>query len=209
MERAAKDRNKRNSERLLALSALGQHPWQQPDFIERNRKRQLALFAAGEHPFQRPDVIESNRERNSVRQLALSNIGEHNFQRPDVIKRNSVRQLALSDIGEHPFQRPDVIESYREHQLALTDIGEHNFQCPEVMEKISKSNSKRELENWSNGTYNFQQGIHWRHAKALKTGEKGEWTDEEESKLTMLVGKHGLRYGTWIEINKEMSGECS
>ena len=89
MERAAKERNKRNSERLLALSALGQHPWQQPDFIERKRKHLLALFAAGEHPFQPPpELIESNREQNSVRQLALSDIGEHNFQHPDVIKSN-------------------------------------------------------------------------------------------------------------------------
>ena len=80
-------------------------------------------------------------------QLALSDIGEHNFQRLDVIERNREHLRALSDIGEHPFQRLDVIERNRENQLALTNIGEHIFQHPKVMEKISKSNSKRELEN--------------------------------------------------------------
>ncbi|KAL3773591.1 hypothetical protein ACHAW5_007872 [Stephanodiscus triporus] len=77
------------------------------------------------------------------------------------------------------------------------------------MEKTSKTNSKCKLENWSNSTHNFQQEIHWRHTKALKTGKKGEWTDEEDSKLTMLVGKHGLGYGTWIEIEKEMPGRTA
>ena len=127
---AAKEKNERNSERLLTLSALGQHPWQQPNFIERNRKRQLDLSANGVHNFQREDVIEQN----------------------------------------------------------------------------SLHHSKRELENWSNNRHNFQQGTHWRHSKAMKTGEKGEWTDEEDSKLTMLVGKYGRK---WIQIQKEMPGECS
>ena len=73
----------------------------------------------------------------------------------------------------------------------------------------SKSNSKRQLENWNNDTHNIQQAKDWSHTKALKAGEKGPWTDAEDSKLTMLVSKHGLVYWTWSEIEKEMPGECS
>jgi hypothetical protein len=39
MKLAFTEKNKRTSERLLALSDLGKHPWQQPEFIERNSKR--------------------------------------------------------------------------------------------------------------------------------------------------------------------------
>jgi hypothetical protein len=43
----------------------------------------------------------------------------------------------------------------------------------------------------------------------MKTGEKGVWTDEEDSELKRLVGKHGIGYGAWIKIKNEMPGECS
>jgi hypothetical protein len=105
---AAKEKNKRNSERLLALSELGQHPWQQPEFIERNSKR--------------------NREQESDRQLALSSVGEHNFQRKDVVESNRKRQLTLFSVGEHNFQREDVVEKTSKRELENFSNGTHNFQ---------------------------------------------------------------------------------
>jgi hypothetical protein len=203
MKRAAKERNKRNSERLLALSDLGKHPWQQPHFIERNRKRLLTLSALGKHPWQQPNFIE----QHIIRHLALSDIGEHNLQREDVIEQNRERELTLSDIGEHNFQRPELIEQNREQnslrQLALSDIGEHNFQHEDVSMLVSKN----QREKISNGTHNFQLAKKERRAAA--TGGTGPWTDEEDRKLTMLVSEHGIVYGTWIKIAKEIPGECS
>ncbi len=105
MERAAKEKNKRNSERLLVLSALGQHPWQQPKFIENSRMRQLVLYSTGEHNFQREDVIESNREQVRLHQFALFSVGEHNFQREDVFEKRSIEMFERSKNGTNPFQQ--------------------------------------------------------------------------------------------------------
>jgi hypothetical protein len=88
----------------------------------------------------------------------------------------------------------------RQRQLALSSVGEHVFQREDVIEKASK----RELENYSNRTHNFQESYKKRRSAA--TGGTGLWTDEEDSELTRLVSIHGMK---WIEIKKEIPGECS
>ena len=61
------------------MSAIGQHPWQQPELIERNRDRLLDLSAIGQHPFQQPEFIERNRENKIERVNELVAQGKHNF----------------------------------------------------------------------------------------------------------------------------------
>jgi hypothetical protein len=83
MKLAAWEKNKRNSERLLDLSAIGQHPWQRPECIERDRdrtcNRNLDLIAIGQHPWQQTEYIERDCENQSERQIELIAQGKHIF----------------------------------------------------------------------------------------------------------------------------------
>jgi hypothetical protein len=83
MKLAAWEKNKRNSERLLNLSAIGQHPWQRPECIERNcyhtRNRNLDLIAIGQHPWQQMEYIERDCKNRSERQIELIAQGKHVF----------------------------------------------------------------------------------------------------------------------------------
>ncbi len=80
---AAREKNKRNSEHLLDLSAKGKHPWQQPEFVGHHRKRTrdclLDLSASGQHPLQQPEMIERERENHSKRANESVAQGKHNF----------------------------------------------------------------------------------------------------------------------------------
>jgi hypothetical protein len=53
LKRAAKEKNAGTSERLSELAERGEHPWQQPEFInahsERTSKRMRDLVVQGEH----------------------------------------------------------------------------------------------------------------------------------------------------------------
>jgi hypothetical protein len=125
MKHAAHDeKNKRNSERLLDLSASGQHPFQQPELIERNRHSLLDMSAIGQHPWQQPEFTKRNRDHL----LDLSAIGQHPWQQPELIKRHCDCLLDLSDIGQHPWQLPELIEHTRDRLLDLSAIGQHPWQ---------------------------------------------------------------------------------
>jgi len=67
------------------LVERGEHPWQQPEFIEETSKQMRDLVARGEHLFQQPEFIEEN----SKRARALVDIGKHQFQQPEFIEENS------------------------------------------------------------------------------------------------------------------------
>jgi hypothetical protein len=123
MKLASLEKNKRNSECLLDLSAIGQHPWQQPEFIKRNRER----------------------TRDPL--LDLSAIGQHPFQQPELIERNHDCFLDLSAIGQHPFQQPELIERNRENHIErqnkLVAQGKHNF----ITENPAKKRLKKLFED--------------------------------------------------------------
>jgi hypothetical protein len=59
LKKAAKGKNARTSERMRDLAERGEHPWQQPEFInahsERTSKRMRDLVARGKHSFQQPE----------------------------------------------------------------------------------------------------------------------------------------------------------
>jgi hypothetical protein len=59
LKRAAEEKNARTSKRMRGLVARGEHPWQQPEFInahsERTSKRMRDLVARGKHSFQQPE----------------------------------------------------------------------------------------------------------------------------------------------------------
>ena len=80
LKKAAEEKNARTSERLSDLAERGEHPWQQPEFInahsERTSKRMRDLVARGEHQFQQLEFIEANSER----MRALVENGEYHFQ---------------------------------------------------------------------------------------------------------------------------------
>ena len=62
LKKAAEEKNACTSKRLRELSAIGEHPWQQPEFIKAHskhtRRRMRDLVARGEHLFQQPEFIE-------------------------------------------------------------------------------------------------------------------------------------------------------
>jgi hypothetical protein len=64
MRLAAEKRHKRTSNRLLELSAKGEHQLQQPEFIEQHSKRTgnclLDLSAKCEHQWQQPEFIDQH-----------------------------------------------------------------------------------------------------------------------------------------------------
>ena len=68
-----------NRDHLLDLSASGQHPFQQPEFIENTRDRLLDLSAIGQHLFQQLEFIERNRENQIERVNELVAQGKHHF----------------------------------------------------------------------------------------------------------------------------------
>jgi hypothetical protein len=81
---AAHEKNKRNSEHLLDLSASRQHPFQQPELIERHLDHLLDLSASRQHNFQQPELIE----RHPDRLLDLSASVQHPWQQPEFIERH-------------------------------------------------------------------------------------------------------------------------
>jgi hypothetical protein len=85
LKKAAEEKNARTSERMRDLVERGEHPWQQPEFIEETSKQMRDLVARGEHLFQQPEFIEEN----SKRARALVDIGKHQFQQPEFIEENS------------------------------------------------------------------------------------------------------------------------
>ena len=62
MKLAACEKNKRNSERLLDVSACSQHPFQQPELIKHHRDRLVDLSASGQHYFQQQKLIKRHRD---------------------------------------------------------------------------------------------------------------------------------------------------
>jgi hypothetical protein len=95
LKKAAKEKNARTSKRLSDLAERGEHPWQQPEFIEahseRTSERMRALVEKGEHLFQQPEFIEENSECKSKRARALVEKGEHHLQQPEFIQANCER----------------------------------------------------------------------------------------------------------------------
>ena len=126
LKRSAKEKNARTSERMRDLVERGEHPWQQPEFIN------------------------AHSERTSERMRALVDIGEHLFQQPWFIEENRKQQRALVDIGEHLFQQPEFIERTRD----LVVRGEHLFQQPEYKQQRSEDEKKRkhDLRKLSSGS---------------------------------------------------------
>jgi hypothetical protein len=126
LKKAAEEKNARTSKRLRDLAEKGEHPWQQPEFIN------------------------AHSERTSERMRALVDIGEHLFQQPWFIEENRKQQRALVDIGEHLFQQPEFIERTRD----LVVRGEHLFQQPEYKQQHSEDEKKRkhDLRKLSSGS---------------------------------------------------------
>ena len=62
LKRAAEEKHACNSEQLSELAEIGNHPWQQPEFInahsKHTRERMRELVARSEHLFQKPEFIE-------------------------------------------------------------------------------------------------------------------------------------------------------
>jgi hypothetical protein len=113
LKRAAEEKNARTSERMRDLVERGEHPWQQPEFInahsEHTSERMRDLVAWGKHLFQQPEFIEETSKQ--VR--ALVDVGEHLFQQPEFIEENSERtseqERDLVARGKHLFQQPEFI----------------------------------------------------------------------------------------------------
>ena len=126
LKKAAEEKNARTSKQLRDLAEIGEHPWQQPEFIN------------------------AHSERTSERMRALVDIGEHLFQQPWFIEENRKQQRALVDIGEHLFQHPEFIERTRD----LVVRGEHLFQQPEYKQQRSENKKKRkhDLRKLSSGS---------------------------------------------------------
>ena len=154
LKRSAKEKNARTSERMRDLVERGEHPWQQPEFInahsERTSKRMRDLVAQGEHCFQQQWFIEESRKRAS----ALVALGEHLFQQPEFIEANTERKRDLVARGEHLFQQPEFIEANTEQKRDLVARGEYHFQQPEFIEanreRVRKAkHDKRKLSSGS------------------------------------------------------------
>jgi hypothetical protein len=137
------------------LSASGQHPWQQPEFIERNRERTrerlLDLSASSQNPFQQPELIERNRERL----LDLSARGQNPFQQPELIERNREQLLDLSASGQHPLQQPELIERNRQRLLDLSARGQNPFQQQDFIERNRENRIERANELVAQGKQCF------------------------------------------------------
>ena len=69
LKRAAEEKNARTSEWMRDWIALGDHPWQQPEFIKAHSKhsseRMRDLIARGDHPWQQPKFITAHSKRTS------------------------------------------------------------------------------------------------------------------------------------------------
>ena len=75
LKRAAEEKHARTSVPLLELTAIGDHPWQHPEFIKAHSKRiseqMIDLVARSEYLFQQPEFIEENSKRTSEQMIDL------------------------------------------------------------------------------------------------------------------------------------------
>ena len=187
---AARDKNKRNSERLLDLSASGQHPWQQPESIECNREcnrdRLLNLSASGQHPWQQPEFIERNRECNCDRLLDLSASGQHPLQQPELIERNrenhSKRTNELVAQGKHNFATENPAkkrlkklfeDSESIHYISIYDkTGEYHRQWPNKAWPPKKNSIIFEEDERDGGDTCDSSSWHWLHLYLTSAHQK-------------------------------------
>ena len=137
LKRAAEEKNARTSvqmrDRMRDLAERGEHPWQQPDFINAHRKRTSEqmrdLVERGVYWFQQPEFIEANSKR--MRDLVARR--EHLFQQPEFInansERSSERARELVTRREHLFQQPEYKQQHsedvkrRRHDLRMLSSG--------------------------------------------------------------------------------------
>jgi hypothetical protein len=147
LKKAAEEKNARTSERMRDLAERGEHPWQQPEFInahsERTSERMIDLAEIGEHPWQQPEFINAHSKRTSERMRDLVAQVEHPFQQPEFIEENIKRARALVDVGEHLFQQPEFINANSERRRDLVERGEYFCQQPKYKLKQSENEKKR------------------------------------------------------------------
>jgi hypothetical protein len=183
LKKAAEEKNACTSKRLRDLAERGEHPWQQPEFInahsERTSKRMRDLVARGEHLFQQPEFINAHSERAR----ALVDIGEHLFQQPEFIEETSEQLRDLAERGEHPWQQPEFINAHSkrtsERARDLVARGEHLFQQPEFIEKRKKeqeeqARQKKEQKNQARHEALQRKKEHEEHARQRKKEQEGQ-----------------------------------
>ena len=168
------------------LAERGEHPWQQPEFInahsERTSERMRDLFARGKHLSQQQEFIEEN----SKRARALVDIGEHLFQKPEFIEENRKQTRDLVARGKHLFQQPEFIEENRKQTRDLVARGEHWFQKPEFIEKRKKKEEqKKEQEDQARHEALQQKKEHVEHARQRKKEQ-----EEQGKQAPKVQGKY-------------------
>ena len=166
LKKAAEEKNARTSERMRDLAERGEHPWQQPEFIN------------------------AHSERTSERMRDLVARGKHLSQQQEFIEENSKRARALVDIGEHLFQQPEFIEENRKQTRDLVARGEHLFQQPEFIEenrkkRKKKEEQKKEQEDQARHEALQQKKEHVEHARQRKKEQ-----EEQGKQAPKVRGKY-------------------
>jgi hypothetical protein len=151
LKRAVEEKNARTSERLRDLAELGEHPWQQPEFInahsERTSKRMRDLVARGEHLFQQPEFIEKNSERTGERMKDLVARGKHWFQQPEFVEKRKKEQeeQARQKKEQEDQARHEALHRKKEHEEhALQQKKEQEGQAPKARGKIKSFDDQME-----------------------------------------------------------------
>ena len=148
------------------------------------------LVERGEHPWQQPEFINAHSERTSERMRDLVARGKHLSQQQEFIEENSKRARALVDIGEHLFQQPEFIEENRKQTRDLVARGEHLFQQPEFIEenrkkRKKKEEQKKEQEDQARHEALQQKKEHVEHARQRKKEQ-----EEQGKQAPKVRGKY-------------------
>jgi hypothetical protein len=102
LKRAAEEKNAHTSKRMRDLVARGEHPWQQPEFInahsERTSKRMRDLVARGKHSFQQPENGKRIRKgKHDKRKLSSGSTEEATYYAIDGADENG-RYILIPEI---------------------------------------------------------------------------------------------------------------
>ena len=130
LNKAAEEKNARTSKRLSDLAEIGDHPWQQPEFInahsERTSKQMRDSVDIGEHLFQQPEFIEKNSER--VRK------GRHNK-----------RKLSSGSTEEATYYAIDGADEYGRYILIPEIFGTNDLT---FRKNVKRRNGKKALKQF-------------------------------------------------------------
>jgi hypothetical protein len=125
LKKSAEEKNARTGERMRDLVERGEHPWQQPEFInahsKRTGERMRDLVARGEHWFQQPEFIEK-RKKEQEEQARQKKEQEDQGRHEALQRKKEHEEHGRQQMSEQEEQAPKARGKYKKFEDQMEDL---------------------------------------------------------------------------------------